>query len=157
MLRKILFLISIFVIGYFGYQLYGLARDPYFSIENSINNIYFIISMFFFSYVLFFMENAEVRNILKGYYSSFNIKHVAKNNYSFGSLFCWLFLAYFHYHLLTLILNVIFMQIYFAPLFTEDVTVQLISYINITYGLVVRIIILYPLPFIFLKILKDKG
>lgn len=155
MWRRILFLISIIAILYFGYELYFLARDPFFSKEIILNNVFFILTMLFFSWILFFMDRPEIINILNVYYSSFKIKHIINNNYSFGSLFCWLSLAYFHYHLLKLVFHML-QQIIMLPIIFESLTIGLIMDANMICEIFIRIILFYPLPFIFVRAIKSN-
>ncbi|OAT54420.1 hypothetical protein [Providencia heimbachae] len=156
MKRKILFLFSAVFIGNFGYQIIELSRDPSFSIAVKMNNIFLVISMLFFAYIVFFMKSAAVEKTLEGYYSSFNLKCLSIKEYSFDSLFCWLFFAYFHYHLLTFAGALIFPILYSFPIIMERLTIDLVYNIDILYSWIVRILLLYPLPFIFINILKNK-
>lgn len=155
MKRKVLFLFSVVFICNFGYQLIEFSGDPSFRTAILTNNIFLVFAMLFFSYIIFFMKNSEVEKKLKEYYSSFNIKiHQRNQKCSFDSLFCWFFFSYVHYHLLTFAGSFIFPILYSFPTIMDRLTIDLIYNIEYLYGWVVRLLLIYPLPFIFFNIVR---
>lgn len=156
MKRKIAFLFSVIFICNFGYQIIQYFGDPYFNSMIIVNNLFLTISMLFFAYIIFFIKNNEVEKTLRGYYLSFNIKRMPQNKYSFNSMFCWLFFTYFHYHLLTFAGSTIFPILYSPTIIMERLTIDLIYNIEFVYGWVVRLVLLYPLPFMIKNIVSNK-
>lgn len=151
MKRKVLFLFSVVFICIFGYQLIEFYGDPKISNVIVMNNLFLVFAMLFFSYIIFFIKNAEVEQKLKEYYSSFNIKNTSQK-YSFDSLFCWFFFSYVHYHLLTFAGSSIFLIVYSFPTIMDRLTIDLIYNIQYFYDWVIRLLLIYPLPFMFFNI-----
>lgn len=153
MIRKILLLLSVLSIGYYAYSYYTVMADL--PLTNQVQNIFIIVMCSVFAVLLFVSNNKEIVFLINRYYASFRISKINDSN-NYTLLFCFLFLAYAHYYLSSLLSRLILDVI--LRIFSLDILLTVDSYTLLLFAVNCLLFVVYAIPVVhlFIKLHTEK-
>lgn len=153
MIRKLLLLLSVLSIGYYAYSYSVVMADLPFTYQ--VQNIFTIVMCSMFALLLLASNNKEIVFLLNLYYSAFRIRKT-NNSYNYTLLFCFLFLAYAHYYLSSLISRLILDVI--VKIGSLDIFLTIDIYTSLLFAANCLLFVVYAIPVVhaFIKLHAEK-
>lgn len=151
MTRKVLLVLSIILIIYYGHSFYTVMPNLPFNYR--LQNIFTLVMCSLFAFLLFASTSKELLTLLNNYYLTFRMKAV-KIEYSYSLLFCFAFISYAHFWMTSLSFKLIIDII--AKLIPQYVymTMDCSLYINIFANYAFFILYAIPVVYVYIKLIK---